>query len=76
MSDLHEYCSLRFFRKLTLDNKNLHGQYCWKILMLMPDDMDDLLAQGVTTDQIEELRLFYNTRLKERTLDTLIAAVE
>ena len=44
--------------------------------MLMPDDMDDLLAQGVTTDQIEQLRLFYNTRLKERTLDTLIAAVE
>ena len=45
VSDLYEYCSsLRHFRKLTLDENNLRGRHEWQILMLMPDDMDELLA--------------------------------
>lgn len=43
--------------------------------MLMPDDVDELLALGVTTDEIDELRLFYNMRIKERSLESMLGSV-
>ena len=44
--------------------------------MLMPDDVDELLVQGISTDEIEELRLFYNMLIKERSLETILTSIE
>ena len=44
--------------------------------MLMPDDVDELLIQGISTDEIEELRLFYNMLIKERSLETILTSIE
>ena len=47
--------------------KNRHK---WLVMMLGPEDVDDLIKnEGMSTDMIDELRLFYNTKIKNRTLD-------
>lgn len=40
--------------------------------MFGPDDMDTLIQDGVSTDTIENLRLFYNDKIKDRSLDSVI----
>lgn len=76
VSDLLDFCSLLYFRKLTVNQTSLRQRHEWHILMLMPDDVDELLAQGISTDEIEDLRLFYNIRIKERSLDSMLSSVE
>lgn len=42
-------------------------------MMLGPDDVDDLLGnRDFETAQVEELRLFYNERLKGRSLSAVL----
>ena len=46
-------------------------------MMLGPEDVDDLIKnEGMSTDMIDELRKFYNIKIKNRTLDQLLDEVE
>ena len=59
-----------------MDQSNVRKRHEWHILMFSPDDVDDFLSKGVSTDQIERLRLFYNTHIKEKSLDEVLSAIE
>ena len=46
--------------------------------MLSPDDVDQLMAgdNPLKTDEIEELRQFYNNRIKGERLDAVLTTIE
>lgn len=45
--------------------------------MLSPDDVDELMQnEGLLTDDIENLRLFYNEFIKNRELDEVLSDIE
>ena len=46
--------------------------------MLSPDDVDQLMAgdDPLKTDEIEELRQFYNMRIKGKRLDSVLTTIE
>lgn len=46
--------------------------------MLSPDDVDQLMTgdEALKTDEIEELRQFYNLRIKEKRLGALLTTIE
>ena len=48
----------------------------WHVLMLGPEDVDELAELGLHDDQIESLRLFHIKRIKDRGLDAVLADVE
>lgn len=45
--------------------------------MLSPDDVDELMENdGLLTDDIENLRLFYNQYIKNKELDEVLSDIE
>ena len=76
VKELLDFCRLRYFDKLAMHQSNLQSQHEWHVLMLLPDDVDKLLESGHTTDEIDELSLFYKARLKDQNLDSLLMSVE
>jgi len=45
--------------------------------MLGPEDVDNLMEnEGLHTDEIEKLRLFYNNRIKDKGLSTVLTTIE
>ena len=46
--------------------------------MLSPDDVDQLMAgdDPLLTDEIEELRQFYNARIKDKRLAAVLTTIE
>lgn len=76
VKELLDFCRLRYFDKLAMHQSNMQSQHDWHVLMLLPDDVDRLLESGHTTDEIDELSLFYKARLKDNNLDSLLISVE
>jgi len=45
--------------------------------MLGPDDVDYLIEnEGLPTDEIEKLRLFYNMHVKDKELESVLTTIE
>ena len=45
--------------------------------MFGPDDVDHLMEnEGLLTDDIEKLRLFYNIHIKDKGLDSVLTTIE
>ena len=45
--------------------------------MFGPGEVEELMnSEGITTDDLERLRLFYNAQLKDKGLDEILDSVE
>ena len=45
--------------------------------MFGPGEVEELMnSEGITTDDLERLRLFYNAQLKDKGLDEILETVE
>lgn len=70
---------MRYFSKLRIciDQSNVMRRHEWHVLMLGPDDVENLMTEeGLPTDEIEELRLFFNEHIKDKGLNSVLSAIE
>lgn len=76
---LVELFNLLYFTKLRpcIVEGNIRRRHEWHILMLGPDDVDNLMNnEGLPTDDIEKLRVFYNAEIKDKGLKTVLTIIE
>lgn len=70
---------MRHFSKLRIcvNQSNVLRRHEWHLLMLGPDDVENLMTEeGLPTDDIENLRLFYNTHIKDKGLSSVLGTIE